>query len=275
MVINEVQVQWISLHVCQAPRCPIFLSHPFRILCAKETASRIDNTITGLRGRNEIIVARILASNCVHFFYPPLRPSYMGRFITEREVLGARKGENRKDALPRASSLPVIKRSYLSFLRTWKEFQRERRYRIILYIFRIDSIVARLISTFSRKDSSDLGNKGTNVNKSINQLDSFFISKTFNGNLNFNVFHVSSSQIFANYTNNQFSFYVCKKKRKMKETMLRPIVSLCYGAYGVDIHSSPVTNRSVKESKFTVRFGLRTRLHGCYEEHMCRLCKDA
>lgn len=57
--------------------------------------------------------------------------------------------------------------------------------------------------------------------------------------------------------------------------------AFCYEAYGVVyIHSSPVTNRSVKESKYTssgVYFGRPGCKRGCTDvtkEHMRRLCKD-
>lgn len=45
-----------------------------------------------------------------------------------------------------------------------------------------------------------------------------------------------------------------KKKRKMVDDARFDRFAFCYEAYGiVYIHSSPVTNRSVKESKYTVR----------------------
>lgn len=131
------------------------------------------------------------------------------------------------------------KRSYLSFVRAWKEFQRNRRYRIIIYIY-IQLCYTYLITIFWEETL-------------------FWIK------LNKTPFR-TLSLFFANLRklHEQLILVTLERKKEKKRSMF--VMESIWGWY---IHSSPVTNRSVKESKYTVRgifwpAGLQTRLHGCY-----------
>lgn len=172
-------------------------------------------------------------------FFSILRPS-LGRFISKdfyARTCGEKSGNVRRSAT-RASPLPVI--NGVIYLSSARERNSKGIEDIeLLYIY-IQLCYTYLITIFWEETL-------------------FWIK------LNKTPFR-TLSLFFANLRklHEQLILVTLERKKEKKRSMF--VMESIWGWY---IHSSPVTNRSVKESKYTVRgifwpAGLQTRLHGCY-----------